>query len=111
MLITPFVSLLLLLNNISIAQIQKNPGVYVEEVSSKPLSVAQVETAIPAFIGYTEIASRDLLFVPVKVSSFLEYERTFGVGATTEKICFIPFPETIFCQRRLALLYCKCWSL
>ncbi|MBP9104317.1 MAG: phage tail sheath family protein [Chitinophagaceae bacterium] len=96
MLITPFVSLLLLLNNISIAQIQKNPGVYVEEVSSKPLSVAQVETAIPAFIGYTEIASRDLLFVPVKVSSFLEYERTFGVGATTEKFVLYPSLKLYF---------------
>lgn len=110
MLITPFVSLLLLLNNISIAQIQKNPGVYVEEVSSKPLSVAQVETAIPAFIGYTEIASRDLLFVPVKVSSF-RIRKNIWSWRNNRKICFIPFPETIFCQRRLALLYCKCWSL
>ena len=33
------------------------PGVYVEEISVFPPSVAQVETAIPAFIGYTEKAS------------------------------------------------------
>jgi len=32
----------------------KTPGVYVEEISKLPPSVAQVETAIPAFIGFTE---------------------------------------------------------
>ncbi len=31
------------------------PGVYVEEMSLLPPSVAQVATAIPAFLGYTEI--------------------------------------------------------
>ena len=34
----------------------KTPGVYVEEISKFPPSVAQVETAIPAFIGYTQIS-------------------------------------------------------
>lgn len=34
----------------------KTPGVYVEEISVFPPSVAQVETAIPAFVGYTEKA-------------------------------------------------------
>ena len=34
----------------------KTPGVYIEEISKFPPSVAQVETAIPAFIGYTEKA-------------------------------------------------------
>ena len=32
----------------------KTPGVYIEEIVKFPPSVAQVETAIPAFIGYTE---------------------------------------------------------
>ena len=32
----------------------KTPGVYVEEISTLPPSVAEVATAIPAFIGYTE---------------------------------------------------------
>ena len=31
----------------------KTPGVYIDEVSLLPPSVAAVETAIPAFIGYT----------------------------------------------------------
>jgi phage tail sheath protein FI len=34
----------------------RTPGVYIEEISKFPPSVAQVETAIPAFIGYTEKA-------------------------------------------------------
>lgn len=60
------------------------PGVYVVEKSLFPPSVAQVETAIPAFIGYTAKAvdrkDADLLLVPKKVSSLLEYERYFGRG-------------------------------
>ena len=32
----------------------KTPNVYVEEISTFPPSVAEVSTAIPAFIGYTE---------------------------------------------------------
>ena len=31
----------------------KTPGVYVEEISKFPPSVAGVATAIPAFIGFT----------------------------------------------------------
>ena len=42
----------------------KTPGVYVEEIPKLPPSVAQVETALPAFIGYTNkadnIAPNDL---------------------------------------------------
>ena len=30
------------------------PGVYVEEISTLPPSVAEISTAIPAFLGYTE---------------------------------------------------------
>lgn len=58
----------------------KTPGVYIEEVSAFPNSVAQVETAIPAFIGYTPQANHkgnDCAFVPTKISSFLEFERIF----------------------------------
>ncbi|MCG2589947.1 phage tail sheath family protein [Rhodohalobacter sulfatireducens] len=52
----------------------KTPGVYIEEVSLLPPSVAQVETAIPAFIGYTEKGPTD----PTKISSMLEYDNLFG---------------------------------
>ncbi len=60
----------------------KTPGVYVEEISVFPPSVAEVETAIPAFIGYTEQAQRvvaaDLLDKPTVVTSLTEYEQWFG---------------------------------
>ncbi len=59
----------------------KTPGVYVKEVSIFPPSVAEVETAIPAFIGYTERAEKNgesLLNKPTKISSLLEYNTYFG---------------------------------
>lgn len=61
------------------------PGVYIEEISKFPPSVAPVATAIPAFIGYTEIAkekeedlTETLLMVPKRITSMLEYEKQFG---------------------------------
>ncbi len=60
----------------------KTPGVYVEEKSIFPPSVAQVATAITAFIGYTEKATErtpnDLHNVPKRISDWLEFERLFG---------------------------------
>jgi len=60
----------------------KTPGVYIEEIVKFPPSVAQVETAIPAFIGYTEKATNkingDLKGVPTRITSMLEYETFFG---------------------------------
>jgi phage tail sheath protein FI len=53
----------------------KTPGVYVEEQETFPPSVAQVETAIPAFIGYT---AEGLKNKPTRISSMLEYETLFG---------------------------------
>jgi phage tail sheath protein FI len=65
----------------------KTPGVYIEEISKFPPSVAQVETAIPAFIGYTEKATKeqenDLILAPTRITSLLEYETYFG-GADAE---------------------------
>lgn len=60
----------------------KTPDVYVKEVSIFPPSVAEVETAIPAFIGYTEKAKEikkdDLRNVPTEVRSLLDYNQLFG---------------------------------
>lgn len=62
----------------------KTPDVYIEEISVFPPSVAEVETAIPAFIGYTEKAIRtvanDLILKPTKIYSLKEYEDLFGVA-------------------------------
>lgn len=62
----------------------KTPGVYVEEISLFPPSVAQVETAIPAFIGYTQKAQEkeadDLIGKPTEINSLLEYVELFGTA-------------------------------
>jgi phage tail sheath protein FI len=63
------------------------PGVYVQEIPSLPPSVAEVETAIPAFIGYTEKADNatagDLIMTANKINSLSEYETFYG-GPPTE---------------------------
>ena len=64
----------------------KTPGVYIQEKSAFPNSVAGVETAIPAFVGYTEKAKfkgESLLNKPVRVDSFKEFEQFFGIGCHT----------------------------
>src|SRR5215470_8774232 len=68
----------------------KTPGVYIEEIPKFPPSVAPVETAIPAFIGYTEKAqdqvADDLNLKPTRISSLVEYETYFGLPQPEEKI-------------------------
>jgi phage tail sheath protein FI len=58
------------------------PGVYIEEIPKLPPSIAQVATAIPAFIGYTEKAldpkNASLTNKPTRITSLLEYEAFFG---------------------------------
>ncbi len=56
----------------------KTPAVYVEEVSNFPPSVAEVSTAIPAFIGYTSKGSG-----VERISTMLEYESAFGGAKPT----------------------------
>ncbi|HAR39348.1 MAG: hypothetical protein A2W86_09175 [Bacteroidetes bacterium GWD2_45_23] len=63
----------------------KTPGVYIEEISKFPPSVAQVETAIPAFVGYTDKAIVDGvdyhtegIIKPIKIGSLPEYVFFFG---------------------------------
>ncbi|MEE1176234.1 MAG: phage tail sheath C-terminal domain-containing protein, partial [Paludibacteraceae bacterium] len=58
----------------------QTPGVYVEEISKFPPSVAGVATAIPAFIGYTKSQPKNGNLNPVKVSSLLDFESKFGKG-------------------------------
>lgn len=59
----------------------QTPGVYVAELSSFPPSVVGVQTAIPAFVGYTqmaEISGKPVPFKPVPISSLAAYEQVFG---------------------------------
>jgi phage tail sheath protein FI len=59
------------------------PGVYVQEIPLFPPSVAEVETAVPAFIGYTKQATKDtpddLLLKPTKISSLKQFELYYGL--------------------------------
>ncbi len=61
----------------------RTPGAYIEEVSNFPPSVVPVETAIPAFIGYTrnlQYKGENLLNQPKKITSLLQFEQVFGVA-------------------------------
>lgn len=53
------------------------PGVSVEEITRLPNSVSLIDTAIPVFIGYTELIPADHT-EPLNISSLLEYEKYFG---------------------------------
>lgn len=79
----------------------KTPGVYVEEIAKFPPSVAQVETAIPAFIGYTQKAKSsnseetdNLILEPTRITSMLEYVTYFG-GAQPEKGIIVKITDTL----------------
>ena len=59
----------------------RTPGVYVVEESKFPPSVVPVETAIPAFVGYTsatQYRGESLLNRPVAVNDLLEFQAIFG---------------------------------
>lgn len=66
----------------------KTPGVYIKEKNAFGNSIVEAETAIPAFIGFTEKALNgddDLTNVPWKISSMNEFIQYFG-GAPKLKI-------------------------
>ncbi len=63
------------------------PGVYVQEIPSLPPSVASVGTAIPAFIGYTQLHMGTGPMIQ-KISSFLDYQRIFGGPSLTGIVTF-----------------------
>ena len=70
----------------------KKPGVYVHEISTLRLSVAGVETAIPAFVGYTEKAERvgdssSLHMQAMRITSFREFREMYG-GPRPERFSF-----------------------
>lgn len=65
------------------AQNLMTPGVYIEEKNAFPGSVVEVATAIPAFVGYTERASKNgksLVNKPTRITSFADYLELFGAG-------------------------------
>lgn len=60
----------------------KSPGVYIEEINTLPRSIAAVETAIPVFIGRTNVATANLEFhrKPTRIKSMLDYVEHFGTA-------------------------------
>ncbi len=69
---------------------RKTPGVYVTELTAFPPSAVGLETAVPAFVGYTEradIRGRSVLLTPVRIGSLAEFNDVFG-GAPHTKLSF-----------------------
>lgn len=60
----------------------KTPGVYIEEIPAFPPPVAEVETAVPVFIGYTQRAKKtvenDLAGQATEIRSLTEFESYYG---------------------------------
>ncbi len=64
----------------------KSPGVYIDEINAFPNSIVAVETAVPAFIGYTEkseYGGKSLKNKPVRIENFTEFELFYGNGFKT----------------------------
>lgn len=60
------------------------PGIYVEEISTLPPSVAEIGTAIPAFIGLTAKHDQNIAFKAIEIRSLREFETCFGKSPPTE---------------------------
>ncbi|OGG94546.1 MAG: hypothetical protein A2527_00925 [Candidatus Lambdaproteobacteria bacterium RIFOXYD2_FULL_50_16] len=59
----------------------RTPGVSIEEIPLLASSVAEIESAIPVFIGHTEKAfykGENLTNIPTAISSLTEYNQKFG---------------------------------
>ena len=91
----------------------RTPGVYVEEITSLPPSVAAVATAIPIFVGYTARQPADN--VPTPINSYLEFRQIFGTGqdltatevrlAADNTVQDVTFNVTHYLQLALRLFY------
>lgn len=62
---------------------RRTPGVYNPDMDAFPPSIVGVETAVPAFIGYTEkatLSNEPVFKTPVEISSMADYVQIFGAG-------------------------------
>jgi phage tail sheath protein FI len=75
------------------SKLYKTTGDAIAEVSNLPTSITSVETAVPAFIGYTSKAQKleigDLLFNPTRIDSLPEYEMYFGTKVNESITLFL----------------------
>lgn len=61
----------------------RTPGVYITELDAFPPSIVGVQTAVPAFIGYTqraEISGEPAYGKAIKLGSLVDFEAVFGGG-------------------------------
>ena len=68
------------------AQVYKTPGVYIEEIPKFPPIISAVDTAIPAFIGYTQKLDGAALNTPLRITSMVEFEQHFGLPQKEKEI-------------------------
>ena len=57
------------------------PGVYIQELPAFGNAVVGVQTAVPAFLGYTQtatVAGKSVLNMPVLIASLSDFEQIFG---------------------------------
>jgi hypothetical protein len=86
----------------------KTPGVYIEEIPKFPPSIAPAETAIPAFIGYTEKAIRNgesLTLKATRIESIAEYEELFGKGPSQNVEVFLDNNNNFVRGQAVSALY------
>ena len=62
---------------------EATPGVYITEIAAFGTSIVGVQTAVPAFVGYTEFAGdpttgASLYNTPLALSSMAEFQQFFG---------------------------------
>lgn len=66
---------------------QSNPDISISEPAAFPTSIVGVQTAVPAFIGYTEKAElngKPAFLQPINIGSLEDYEAVFGDGGKPE---------------------------
>lgn len=77
----------------------KAPGIFIKQVSLLSPSISSVETAIPAFTGYTQKArlrtDSDLILKPMRILSLAEYEHYFGYPQPENGSISVVFSRTV----------------
>jgi phage tail sheath protein FI len=78
----------------------KTPNVYVRERSTLPPSVAEVATAIPVFVGYTEKTTdskeESIVQKPMKITTMADYHAIFGGKAAEAFSVYMPLNKEAY---------------
>ncbi len=68
---------------------RQTPGVYVTELDPFPPSMVGVQTAVPAFVGYTEkaeVSGKPVRLKPVKCGAMVDFDLIFGGAPASGEI-------------------------